>query len=100
MTDPQLDLLLQSAVQAPSPSSSLVRDVWRDIEHRQLRDDARQPWLTALFEFFSLPTPRLAIWALALGIGIFAGIRSASRPPDPVSIYAHSINPLAPALTP
>ncbi len=100
MTDLQLDQLLKAAAPAPAVPPSFTRDVWRDIEHRNLADSRRTSWAGAFFDFLVLSKPRLAVWAIALGLGIFAGLRSGSSQADPVAVYAHSINPLAPALTP
>lgn len=99
MTDKQLDQLLKAADHPPAILPSFTRDIWRDIEHRQL-GDGRLPWLAAAFELLALPKLRFAVCTLALCIGIFAGIRSGIKPTDPVTIYAHAINPLAPTIVP
>lgn len=100
MTDQQLDQLLKTAAPAPVLPPSFARDVWRDIEHRNLADSRRASWAGSLWDLFAFAKVRMAIWAVSLGLGIFAGFRSGTRPADPVAVYAHSINPLAPAITP
>ncbi|SKA96104.1 hypothetical protein SAMN02745166_02353 [Prosthecobacter debontii] len=99
MNDKQLDLLLKAADLPSVAQPSFTRDIWRDIEHRQL-GDSRAPWLDSLLDLLAMPKLRLAVWAVALSGGIFAGIRSSLQPADPVAIYAHAINPLAPSMTP
>ncbi len=99
MTDSQLDALLSAAALARScpPQPDLTRRVWREIESRQ---SAPQGWLERLSAFFALltlPKPRLALWAVALASGILLGIRAPSRPADPLTLYARSIHPAAPA---
>lgn len=103
MTDPQLDALLETAAKAPVTPPAFERDfprqVWREIALRQESQPGWQ-WLVSFLEFLSTPKPRLAIWAVALGLGIFIGLRSPSRQSDPVSLYARSIHPRAPVQAP
>ncbi len=97
MKDQQLDDLLKAAKGPPALPSVFTREVWRDIEHRSTYGTAA--WMDTLLQFLALPAPRLAVWALALGLGLYAGVRH-PKTADPIAVYAYSINPLAPAIAP
>ena len=96
MKDEQLDDLLKAAKMSPQMPPVFAREVWRDIEQRRAHGTAA--WMDSLLAFLSLPMPRLAVWTVALGLGLFAGLRN-QKPADPVEVYAYSINPLAPAIS-
>lgn len=97
MNDKQLDDLLNAAKQSPQMPADFGRAVWRDIERRGASSSF--PWAESLLSMMSLPLPRLAIWSVALGLGLFAGMRHHQKVADPVELYAYSINPLAPAIS-
>lgn len=97
MNDEQLDELLNSARGSPQLPPVFKREVWRDIEQRQAHGTAA--WMDALQSLLSMPKTRFAIWAVALGLGLFAGMRNHQKAADPVEVYAYSINPLAPAIS-